>query len=73
MSNERPAAEVYADIIDLPHYEPRHPRMSMEGRAAQFSSFAALSGHEAAIEDTARAAAAQYDEHDEAVNPDDML
>ncbi len=32
----------YDDIIDLPHYEPRHPRMTMESRAAQFAPFAAL-------------------------------
>lgn len=55
------AAELYADIIDLPHPEPRHPRMAVEARAAQFASFSALSGHETAIEDTARAVAAQFD------------
>ena len=44
----------YDDIIDLPHYEPRHPRMSMENRAAQFAPFAALNGHGSAIAETAR-------------------
>lgn len=45
----------YADIIDLPHPEPRHhKRMSMEKRAAQFSSFAAVSGHSEAISQTAQ-------------------
>lgn len=44
----------YDDIIDLPHYEPRHPRMSLENRAAQFAPFAALTGHGAAIAETAR-------------------
>lgn len=45
----------YADIIDLPHYEPqRHPRMSASARAAQFAPFAALTGYDAAIEETAR-------------------
>lgn len=45
----------YDDIIDLPHpTSARHPRMPMLGRAAQFSPFAALSGHGAAIEETAR-------------------
>lgn len=45
----------YDDIIDLPHYRSatREP-MPVEARAAQFSSFAALSGHEDAIEETAR-------------------
>ena len=62
MNKERTAAELYADIIDMPHPAPRHPRMATEARAAQFASFAALSGHEEAIEDTARAAAAHYQE-----------
>ncbi len=45
----------YDDIIHLPHPEPEHhPRMSMEKRAAQFSPFAALTGHEEAIHETAR-------------------
>ncbi|MCR5114787.1 MAG: YolD-like family protein [Bacteroidales bacterium] len=45
----------YDDIIDHPHYEPkRHPRMSMHNRAAQFAPFAALTGYDAAINETAR-------------------
>lgn len=44
----------YNDIIDLPHYEPRHKRMTMENRAAQFAPFAALTGHGAAINETTR-------------------
>ena len=40
----------YDDIINLPHYEPKHhPRMSMWNRAAQFAPFAALTGYDAAI------------------------
>ena len=31
-----------------------HPQMSMEDRAAQFSPFAALTGYEAAVKETAR-------------------
>ncbi len=43
----------YDDIINLPHYEPKHhPRMSMWNRAAQFAPFAALTGYDAAIQDT---------------------
>ena len=43
----------YEDIIHLPY--PRKPqRMSNYDRAAQFSPFAALTGHEAAIAETAR-------------------
>ncbi len=39
----------YDDIIGLPHPEPRsHPRMSLYNRAAQFSSFAALTGYDEA-------------------------
>ena len=45
----------YDDIIDLPHHtSSKHPRMSRIDRAAQFSPFAALSGHDAAIAETAR-------------------
>lgn len=45
----------YDDIIHLPHpTSARHPRMPMIERAAQFSPFAALVGHGAAIEETAR-------------------
>jgi len=40
----------YDDIINLPHYEPKHhPRMSMWNRAAQFAPFAALTGYDDAI------------------------
>ena len=36
----------YDDIINMPHHEPgpKHPRMSMQQRAAQFAPFAALTG-----------------------------
>ena len=45
----------YDDIIQLPHpTSARHPRMSLSNRAAQFSPFAALSGHSAALAETAR-------------------
>ena len=45
----------YDDIIDLPHpTSAKHPRMPMADRAAQFSPFAALVGHGAAIRETAR-------------------
>ena len=53
MNSENP--NPYADIIDLPHHvSKRHPQMSMEKRAAQFSPFAAMVGHDAAIRETAR-------------------
>ena len=45
----------YDDIINLPHHvSGRHPQMSALDRAAQFSPFAALTGHDAAIKETAR-------------------
>lgn len=45
----------YDDILHLPHpTSKRHPRMPIVDRAAQFSPFAALTGHKAAIEETAR-------------------
>lgn len=45
----------YKDIIDLPHHQSiRRPRMAMIDRAAQFSPFAALTGHNDAIIETAR-------------------
>ena len=48
----------YDDIINLPHYEPKHhPRMSMWNRAAQFAPFATLTGYDSAIKDTARVSA----------------
>lgn len=45
----------YDDILHLPHHvSERHPQMSMHDRAAQFSPFAALTGYEAVVEETAR-------------------
>lgn len=44
----------YDDIINLPHHvSEKHPQMSMLQRAAQFAPFAALTGHDKAIEETA--------------------
>ena len=45
----------YDDIINLPHHVSKsHPHMPCIERAAQFSPFAALTGFEGAIEETAR-------------------
>ena len=45
----------YDDIIDMPHHvSEKHPQMPMIDRAAQFSPFAALTGYDAAIVETAR-------------------
>ena len=47
--------EDYFDIINLPHHVSRnHPQMPMEARAAQFAPFAALTGYDAVIHETAR-------------------
>lgn len=52
--NDDRAAHDYSDIIDLPHHtSSRHPRMAEEMRAAQFAPFAALTGYEETIEETA--------------------
>ena len=56
----------YDDIINLPHHvSTRHPQMSMMNRAAQFAPFAALTGHSAAIEETARLTELQQELADE--------
>ena len=44
----------YDDIIDLPRPKSAHEPMPMGDRAAQFSPFAALTGYEDAIDETAR-------------------
>ena len=45
----------YDDIMHLPHHQStKRAHMSLHDRAAQFAPFAALTGHEAAIEETAR-------------------
>ena len=45
----------YDDIINLPHYtSSKRPRMAMIDRAVQFSPFAALTGYDAAVKETAR-------------------
>ena len=45
----------YGDIINQSRpVSPKHPPMSMLNRAAQFSPFAALTGYDAAVKETAR-------------------
>lgn len=47
--------DTYEDILHLPHpVSPTRPQMPLADRAAQFSPFAALTGHGAAIRETAR-------------------
>ena len=47
--------EVYADIIDLVHWQsPTRPHMSLYDRVAQFASYKALSGYEDMVAEEAR-------------------
>ena len=47
--------KAYDDIINLPHHvSTTRPRMIAIDRAAQFSPFAALTGYDSAIKETAR-------------------
>jgi hypothetical protein len=56
MQKEQPnTPDRYADMLDLLHpTSARHPRMPIIDRAAQFAPFAALTGYDDAIEETAR-------------------
>lgn len=62
-------SENYDDIIDLPHHvSATRPQMSMMDRAAQFSPFAALTGYDAAIEETGRLTDEKIEMDAEALN-----
>lgn len=53
----------YDDIINHPHHVSKnHPQMSMMARAAQFAPFAALTGYDAAIDDTKRKVEQEWEE-----------
>lgn len=58
----------YGDLIDLPHpVSKTHPPLSPAQRAAQFSPFAALTGYEEAIRETAREVSLEEDVERESV------
>lgn len=60
----------YEDIINLPHHtSEKRSRMPLRDRAAQFSPFAALTGHSAALQETARLtdAKAELDESEKII------
>ena len=60
--NEPDARIVYADIIDLPHWQsPTRPHMSLYDRSAQFASYKALSGYEEMVAEEARLTDKQVD------------
>lgn len=45
----------YTDILNLPHpTSKKHPRMTRTARAAQFAPFAALTGYNEVVKETAR-------------------
>ena len=56
----------YLDILYLEHPEPKnHKRMSREARAGQFSPFAALTGYDEQVKETARLTSKKIDLDDE--------
>lgn len=66
--NEPDARIVYADIIDLPHWQsPTRPHMSLYDRSAQFASYKALSGYEDMVAEEARLTDAQTELSESAI------
>ena len=58
----------YEDIVNLPHHvSDTHTPMPMIKRAAQFAPFAALTGYDDAVEETARLTDAMIELSDEQV------
>ena len=56
----------YDDIINMPHHvSKKHPQMSLYARSAQFAPFAALTGYEEAVKETARETENELDIDDE--------
>jgi len=67
MKNNADNNHKYDDIIDLPHHRStKHSHMSLVDRAAQFSPFAALTGHGEAIRETSRLTDAKMELSEEA-------
>lgn len=63
----------YDDIINLPHHQSEtRPHMSMCARAAQFSPFAALTGYEEAVSETARLTDSRIEFADGDIITDDL-
>lgn len=53
----------YEDIINMKHpTSKKHPRMSMEARAAQFAPFAALTGFENEVKKTEKIVEKQFED-----------
>ena len=59
----------YDEIINLPHHvSKKHPPMSLYARSAQFAPFAALTGYEDAVRETAREVGERIEIDDELKN-----
>ena len=59
----------YDDIINLPHHiSKKHPQMSLYARSAQFAPFAALTGYEEAVKETARETNERIDNVESSLN-----
>ena len=59
----------YDDIINMEHYKSKkHPPMSLYARSAQFAPFAALTGYEDAVTETAREVGERIDIDEELKN-----
>lgn len=63
----------YDDIINLPHHiSSKRPQMSIHDRAAQFSPFAALTGYDGAVKETARLTHKRMELNEDTLNILDM-
>ncbi len=59
----------YDDILHMPHHvSTKHPPMSRENRAAQFGAFAALTGYDAAVRETARLTDNKIEQEEERID-----
>ncbi len=59
----------YDDIINMEHHKSKkHPPMSLYARSAQFAPFAALTGYEDAVRETAREVGERIEIDDELKN-----
>ena len=56
----------YKDIINIEHFEPKHPRMSIYNRSAQFAPFDALEGYSDSIVETSRLTSKRIELEEEA-------
>ena len=68
------AEKKYGDIINMPHpISKKHPRLSRESRAAQFSPFAALTGLEKRMEAAAERTREYYENDVELVSFNELM